>query len=291
MPKLDHPYRQLTNGQWLRGNLHTHTNNSDGAERPQRVINDYAKLGYDFLAISDHDILTNSRDYKKWNNRGMVLLPGNEITANGSHILHVGADRLVPPLPQRQEVFNRVTAGSGLAVVAHPNWQESFDYTSIDKLREWVGYHGLEVFNTVIGRLQGSPYCTNKWDILLSEGRRLFGYANDDSHIRSDIGNGWNMVYSRERTAKGILAAIAAGRFYPSTGVIISSIRVQGSRIRIETENARRIVAIGHLGTRLQVTDDNHIDFEAKPDSSYVRFECWGDGEQFAWTQPFFNNA
>ena len=85
--------------------------------------------------------------------------------------------------------------------------------------------------------------------------------------------------------------ALEAGRFYASSGVKISRIVVRGRRVSVETENARRIVAIGHLGTRLQVTDDSHIDFEAKPDSSYVRFECWGDGEQFAWTQPFFNNA
>ena len=33
--KLDHPYRGLTGGQWLRGNMHTHTTQSDGAKPPQ----------------------------------------------------------------------------------------------------------------------------------------------------------------------------------------------------------------------------------------------------------------
>ena len=30
MLNLDHPYRSLTGGQWLRGNLHTHTTATDG---------------------------------------------------------------------------------------------------------------------------------------------------------------------------------------------------------------------------------------------------------------------
>ena len=30
MKSLEHPYNDLTGGQWLRGNLHTHTTRSDG---------------------------------------------------------------------------------------------------------------------------------------------------------------------------------------------------------------------------------------------------------------------
>jgi len=30
------------------------------------------------------------------------------------------------------------------------------------------------------------------------------------------------------------------------------------------------------------------IELEVPEGARYVRFECWGDGEAFAWTQPFF---
>lgn len=95
--RRDHPYKNLKNAVWLRGNLHTHSTRSDGAHAPQDVIRMYAKAGYDFLMMSDHDIHTTPADYAALKTHGLSMLPGNEITANGVHMLHVDADRLVPP--------------------------------------------------------------------------------------------------------------------------------------------------------------------------------------------------
>src|SRR5436190_23257039 len=119
--KITHPYSQLTGGQWLRGNLHTHTTRSDGARSPQTVIDDYAQRGYDFLMLSDHDIFSAPEDYAKWNPRGLVLIGGNEVSANGPHILHVDADRRVEPAKRRQQVFESINASHGFAIVNHPN--------------------------------------------------------------------------------------------------------------------------------------------------------------------------
>ncbi|MEZ5864214.1 MAG: hypothetical protein R3D25_09185 [Geminicoccaceae bacterium] len=41
-------------GRFLKGNIHTHTNLSDGALPPTEVINRYRSAGYDFLSITDH---------------------------------------------------------------------------------------------------------------------------------------------------------------------------------------------------------------------------------------------
>jgi len=288
--KIEHPYRGLTGGSWLRGNLHTHTTRSDGTRKPQRVINDYAARGYDFLAITDHDLTATAAEYRKLNHKGMVLINGNEVSANGSHIVHVGADKYAPPLPQRQLVIDRINQGNGLAVIAHPNWKPEFDYTKIGQLREWVGYHGLEIFNGVIGRLQGTHYGANKWDQMLSQGRLLWGFANDDSHIDADAEQGWNMVYTKQRTAKAILQALHAGKFYASSGVTITNIKVTGSKIRLETQNASRIVAVTNDGTRVGTSDAPaiEIDFPENQKFTYLRFECFGDGEKMAWTQPFW---
>ena len=43
---------------WLKGNLHTHTTNSDGRVAPQARLDQYAAKGYDFLCLSDHDTIT-----------------------------------------------------------------------------------------------------------------------------------------------------------------------------------------------------------------------------------------
>ena len=41
-------------GQFWRGNLHTHSNRSDGDLPPEQVVRWYQEAGYDFLAITDH---------------------------------------------------------------------------------------------------------------------------------------------------------------------------------------------------------------------------------------------
>jgi len=40
MNKIDNPYAELSGGQWLKGNLHTHTTRIDGARPTQAVIDD-----------------------------------------------------------------------------------------------------------------------------------------------------------------------------------------------------------------------------------------------------------
>jgi len=48
---------------WFKGNLHTHTYWSDGDDFPEMVADWYKSHGYDFLALSDHNIIA---DHDKW---------------------------------------------------------------------------------------------------------------------------------------------------------------------------------------------------------------------------------
>ena len=59
---------------WWKGNLHTHSLWSDGDDYPEMIADWYKAHGYHFLALSDHNILS---DYVRWvsiaNNRGGEL--------------------------------------------------------------------------------------------------------------------------------------------------------------------------------------------------------------------------
>ncbi|MCF7687363.1 MAG: CehA/McbA family metallohydrolase [Cephaloticoccus sp.] len=289
---IENPYAGMETRQWLRGNLHAHTTASDGRKPIQDVINSYATLGYDFLMISDHDIVTGPADYAKLDPRGLILIPGNEVTRNGPHLLHVGADQRIEPDADRQLVINAINAGPGFAVINHPNWEHDFNHWSFDQLDEWQNYLGMEIFNGTIGRLDGSPYATDKWDRLLSRGRRIWGFANDDSHLPvEDVGLGWNMVGTTDRSVAGLMDAMRRGCFYGSTGVNITAIAVTGNRIRVETENADRILAYHQTGMEFARVDANAIEIEVPTRARYVRFECLGRGGRAAWTQPFYLEA
>ena len=84
---------------WFKGNLHTHTTESDGDADPKWVANCYKEHGYDFLVLSDH----NHRTILDQEIDGLLMVPGEEITAQikmGSipiHINGIGVSRVVEP--------------------------------------------------------------------------------------------------------------------------------------------------------------------------------------------------
>ena len=290
---LTHPYADLDSGRWMRGNLHTHTTLSDGQSPIEDVVADYASRGYDFLSITDHDMLTDPEvlDACAAAAGDMVLVPGNEISANGPHIVHVGSDRVIEPLEDRQEVIRQINATAGISIVAHPNAWNNFEHCSLANLQEWQDYQGIEILNT-LGWLGGDAYALQKWDLLLCSGRRVWGYANDDAHNPDMVAKAWNVAYVTDPSPGGIVDALARGAFYASCGVTINDIKVEGSRIRIETEDAERIVAISNAADtythRIGQVDDRVMEIDFVEDKRFIRFECWGKGERFAWTQPIF---
>ena len=81
----------------LRGNLHAHTLFSDGVKSPAELVAAYEALGYDFLAITDHDDWVTS-DY--WQalrslSPGLLLFHGVEISYQSfpQHVGRVIGDR------------------------------------------------------------------------------------------------------------------------------------------------------------------------------------------------------
>ncbi|GMV92936.1 MAG: hypothetical protein AMXMBFR82_27140 [Candidatus Hydrogenedentota bacterium] len=274
---------------WVKGNLHAHTTNSDGKRSPQVVVDTYAARGYGFLTISDHDYLTDPATLR---DHGMTLIPGNEVTARGPHVLHIGASQLLDPDPDRQTVLNQIVDSGELAIIAHPNWEDDFSHCPQAALESWRGYMGIEIYNGVVRRLTGSPLATDRWDRLLGLGRRVWGFAHDDSHRDGDDELAWIMVQTEYRDAAAIMTAIRQGRFYASTGVEIEGIRVCGNTIAVRTRNAERIVVHSDFGRRQAAVDDTCISFTVPETGAitYVRFECWGPGDAMAWTQPFFLN-
>lgn len=56
-------YAQPSN-QWYKGNLHTHSYWSDGDDFPEMIIDWYKSHGYEFIALSDHNVLAQGEKWK-----------------------------------------------------------------------------------------------------------------------------------------------------------------------------------------------------------------------------------
>jgi predicted metal-dependent phosphoesterase TrpH len=286
--RLANPYERVDFSKGLRTNLHMHTTQSDGAAEPQAMIDAYAEAGFDAVMMSDHDVFTDEARYSQWDARGMALIPGTEISRAGPHVLQIGGIAAVPPHADRQRVLDEILAAGAVAVMNHPNWFKDNDHCAQELLQSLSGYHAIEIFNAKIGELQGTAYATERWDRLLGRGRRIWGMANDDAHSIPGVGQGYNVVFAADRTAGSVISALRDGCFYASTGVVIDRLEVAGDAVTIAAAAADRIVAIMDWGVRTAVADAPQLTVRVPQKATYIRFECWGRGERFAWTQPLF---
>ncbi len=285
--RLQSPYSN-NHAAWFKGNLHTHTTNSDGNLSPQDTIATYAGMGYHFLMLSDHDKFT---DPALLDPCGLTLIPGCEITANGPHMLHVNANGAMEPVENRQNIIDAVNGidNGGFCIMNHPNWLENFNHCDHKNLEAWQGYAGIEIYNGVCRRAEGSPLATDRWDRLLSAGRKVWGYANDDNHRDWDRGVAWNVVQAEDASPGSIVKSLREGRFYASTGVVIDSIEVEGNTLRVRTQNAQRHYVSSLHGRVPAIADGRNLVYTL-PDEfpfPYIRIECWGPADAMAWTQPF----
>jgi len=60
MIAFDIPFK--ASGRWYKGNLHTHTTNSDGALPPEDIAKQYMMKDYAFLCITDHGRVGDLKD-------------------------------------------------------------------------------------------------------------------------------------------------------------------------------------------------------------------------------------
>lgn len=176
----------------LKGNLHAHTTFSDGRQSLAAVLEQYRALGYDWLAITDHEDRI-SEDY--W-----FALPGRD---TGLLVLH-GVELDYRPLSQH---VGRVHGErETLHVLNHParyNLSVAETLRRIAVLRAaGLAIDAVEVTDT--GLYQP------RYDV---EAIALPKVATDDSHRSREVGRAWIEVDAVERTADAIIRAIRAGAF------------------------------------------------------------------------------
>jgi hypothetical protein len=194
-------------GRWFKGNLHTHSNQSDGIPAPQQIVDLYAEHSYDFLAITDHWKLT---DPTTLNDQGLLLIPGSELNGGRAglgqdyHLVVLGLREMIQWQPDMsvQDLIDAANGAGEVCWIAHPSWS-SLSYTDLLPL---TGHLGIEIYNTTCHRGIGRGESSVQYDELLARGQRPLALAVDDAHWHcpDDLG-GWIMVKAEECTQEGIL--------------------------------------------------------------------------------------
>ena len=297
---------------WYKGNLHTHTLNSDGDSTPSEVATWYREHGYQFLVLTDHNYLTDVTGLNAVHGfkEKFLLIPGEEVTDRfDKKPIHVNAynlERLVEPqhgssvASTIQNNVNAIRSAKALPSLNHPNFHWA---VTIEDLLQVKGLGLFEVYNghpTVNNHGGGGFHSLEEmWDATLTAGQRLYGIAVDDAHSFkrfgkqfSNPGHGWVQVRAESLSAEAIADALQRGDFYSSTGVSLNDIESTPSEYRIHTAPAdwEKITTyfIGDGGKVLAKSFEQIAVYKFSGSEKYVRARVESSSGAVAWTQPAF---
>jgi len=148
-------------------------------------------------------------------------------------------------------------------------------------------YAGIEIYNHVITRLEGSALATDDWDTLLTAGLHVWGYAAEDAHKQTDIGHCCNMVLSPSATPSDLLYHLEHGHCYASTGLAFDEIGLRSGAVDVRLHGAARVRFVGPRGEVLAEVSGREADYTPQG-AAYVRVEAENAAGQRAWSQPFW---
>ncbi len=279
---------------WLKGNLHTHTERSDGTDAVDDVIAMYRDDGYDFLALTDHDRLSVGDEGGAGE---MLLLPAQEchIASDSGefsyHVVALGLERAVPRQGKGRALLDAIGAAGGTAILAHPRWSW-MPYELFDGM---VDGGLFEVYNGVCEKEVARGHSSDYWDRWMTRERRaLWAVAVDDMHRPArDFAMGWTYV-NAQRKPESILAALRRGDAYATSGPRFETIRVTDDTITVHTSAAKAVKFRTTDGNVAHVVEGEHVkraSYSPTGDEVYVRVEVHAHDGRIAWSNPFMIEA
>jgi hypothetical protein len=300
-------------GNWYKGNLHSHTALSDGHLEPEGAIAAYKRRGYHFLALTEHNLFTS---YAEEAGSGCLTLPSFEynlaMDAGDGREFHFCVypagdtapfDRMQAFEPRQmrgdlrevQAAIDEFTSLGCLVTLNHPLWSMN----ELEDILPLSGYFAIEIYNHSSSFLENKTDSTGLWDALLRRGRKPWGVATDDNHNArpspyDDSFGGWICAKAERLDARSILSSLAEGSFYSSSGPEIHRFEIAGDHVFFECSPVDRIY-LNADGRQYQALIGKPGEEELKyfstklaGDEKYVRMECVDSSGRRAYTNPLF---
>lgn len=290
-------------GRFYKGNLHTHSNASDGELPAAEVCCRYRERGYDFICLSDHFLpaygypVTDTRPFRT---EGFTTILGAEVhvpsTSLGEkwHLLANGLPLDFQPTLEGETapaLAARCAAAGAFVSIVHPAWYS----LSVDDARTIDSAHAVEVYNHTSQVKSDRGDGTVLLDHLLADGRRLNALACDDAHFEADDAFGaWVMVKAPERDPDALLQALKNGHYYSSTGAEIHDIRLEGDELVVDCSPASGVFLQGKGSRVTQVLgqDLTNVRLPAHKlgKTSFMRVTVVDAQGRRAWSNPFWRD-
>jgi hypothetical protein len=205
---------------------------------------------------------------------------------------------------------DRARALGGVAQLNHPNFHRGADLKVILSLAR-RGLSLVEIANQAADSdNEGDarhPSAEALWDAALAEGARVYGTASDDAHHYGDaakvrargeiayVGDLGFVMVRAPRSAAGLRAAIEAGDFYSSTGVLLDRLERSEEAINLDvhpTEGDAPLIEVIADGAVVSRARGAALRFDPRGRAKrYLRVRITDAKGRRAWTQPLWPPA
>lgn len=292
----------------LKGDTHIHTLESDGCMTIQETVEAAAKMGLDYLFITDHNNYVQNTALP--DRDGITVIPGVEWTHYAGHAGMLGLQQPFESafcVNSKEEAWNKLEEGRRngcILVVNHPfcpycGWQLDL---------EKHNYDVLELVNGSVGT-EANRDCLCWWQEQLCKGRILPIVGGSDFHGFENghrIGLPSTCLYALSPAPVDILTAITRGNGYiaiqpegPSVwtkaaGKILGETVPEGSECSIcftGLLGGDTIHLINDKGMEMITCEDDLCRMELKrsyPKARFVRFEVLRGGQQILISNPVY---
>lgn len=273
MPRIAAAGASNGGGRWYRGDLHAHSEHSDGANTVDEIVAYTRQVGLDYFALTDHNTISHWDDLARLNDGAPLLIAGEEITMYGGHANVWGLEDWIDfrgsDSEKVQQLVTDAQRRGSLFSINHPDSPIPWLHPAVR------GYEAIEVWNAP-WRWFNEPALL-RWTAHLDSGERMVAVGGSDSHCvppakmtqPNGPGEPCTWVYVEgPLTQRAVLDAVASGHVFISeepTGPYID--------MRADADGDGVFEALP--GDALAVAPDALVRYRIKyrgPDGKHLRF-------------------
>jgi predicted metal-dependent phosphoesterase TrpH len=278
---------------WYRGDLHCHTFHSDAKGSPELLHTAARQAGLDFLAIADHNTITQRRYFHPHSSPDLVFVRAMEVTTAEGHANVYGVNEWIDFRMTRRSdahtLARLVHEKGGLLSINHDKPPIAWDYEMPEADCQEVWQSTWMAWNWI---------ALDRWQQRLASGRRLSAIGGSDYHQPDQLMPEGPLVLARPTTVlwlpelseDAVLAAMKAGQGYitesptgPTLAMTVDgqnmgSIVTEAHTACAEIKGAKgdRLVwidATGEIGSALIETHDWLHEFAVGDARGFIRAE------------------
>ena len=305
--------RELFGTPLVVGDVHSHSNYSDGVGTTAENWNMARASGFDFLFATDH----NSIDQKD-SVQEAGFWWGQENGIGGHHLVLLGQDKLhVSGSESPAEEYARAVRAAPFAFIPHPAgwWPEKwYPEEQLLQLEDIEIPFAVEVMNAANKQAraydQFDAAAVKMWDRLLERNHRVSCLGASDAHLPQGIGSAWTGVFGSSGDMDSVIRELKAGHSFASEGPLVSLIcgdSIMGDSVRAPSGSDielkfKSVYARGLHSVRIITGSEQSASFPCQdaevyedvfrlsvPDKpSYCRLEATGADDFRAFSSPLY---